>query len=179
MFWNWNILLTRCLCRPESLLMTFWKFFKKSSKVTQGGAITSLTTYFSFRTFWWVFMAKKIFLWSMLKKKNFLGNLDFFSSKRKNHETPRRATARYTHDFWKILLLKSIYAHRRMWSTSFRATHVIRLATQMPLIKLKKSWFQWYIGHFQTCHMGAPNSFGSKKGRKKNQNFTNCFFQKI
>ena len=115
----------------------------------------------------------------MLKKKFFLENLDFFSSKRKNHETPRRATARYTHDFWEILLLKNIYALRRMRSTQFRATHVIRLATKMPFIKLKKSSSQRYIGHFETCHMGAPNSFGSKKSRKKNQNFTNFFFRKI
>ena len=28
-------------------------------------------------------------------------------------------------------------------------------------------------------HMGAPNDFGRKYGRKNDQNFTNVFFQKI
>ena len=115
----------------------------------------------------------------MLKNKIFLENLDFFSSKRKNHETPRRATARYTHGFWKILLLKNIYAHRRMRSTYCRATHVIRLVTKMPFIILKKLSFQLYFDHFPICRMGAFNSFGSKKGRKQNQNFTNFLSRKI
>ena len=108
----------------------------------------------------------------------FLENLDFFSSKRKNHTTSKRATARYTHGFCTILLLKSIYAHRRMRSTYCRATHVISFATQMTVSKLKKSSSHLYFGHFPTCHMAAPNSFGSKKYRKNYQNFTNFFFLK-
>ena len=140
----------------------FWKVFKKSSKVTQGGATTPLTSYIRFRTFWWVFMAKKIFLWSMLKNKISRKSRCFlFKEKKSWNSTPR-----YTHDFWKMLLLKNIYTHRRMQSTYSRTTHVIRLATQMPFIKHKNSSFQLYFGHFPTCHMGAPIVLVAKKIEK-------------
>ena len=41
-----------------------------------------------------------------------------------------------------------------------------------------KSSFQLYFGHFPEFHMGAPNSFGSKKNRKNDQNFTDFFSER-
>ena len=159
MFWNRNVLLMDIRRTSGSLLMTFWKifnigmtffqnyrkkssatrkFFKKSSEVNQMCAWYPLTTYSGFRSFWWLFPSKKIFFW---KKQIFLEKFDFFSSKRKNHETSMSTTARYMHGILKISLWKIISVHRRMRSTCFYTTHMVSLDSQNVFGLLKKSSF--------------------------------------
>ena len=61
----------------------FWKFFKKLSKVTQSCASNPLTSYFGFRTFWRVFVAKKYFCDRCWKNKCFFSLIIFLFEKRK------------------------------------------------------------------------------------------------
>ena len=77
------------------------KFFKKLSKVTQTCASNPLTTYFGFRTFWWLFLNLSSFPW-ILKKKNkfffkilneFLRKKFFFFWKSKNHDSDSQVSS--------------------------------------------------------------------------------------
>jgi len=93
------------------------KIFKKSSEVTQRCAWYPLTTYFGFRSFWWVFTILTNFLWLALKKKLSLKNLTFFLLKEKNHPTSSWTRTPYTWNFFKIWVWRIISMFRRFRST--------------------------------------------------------------
>ena len=101
---------------------------------------------------------------------------DFNQNRPKNVRRAPSLTAtriRSTRNFFKIWVSRIISMFRRVKSTCRRTPKVHTKGTKIPYIHPSGTGFP-YIGH-----MGSPNGFGRKYGRKNDQNLPNFFFQKI
>ena len=156
------------------------KFFKKSSEMNQRGAMNPLTSYSGFITFWWVFLAKTNFLWSMLKKKLSLKNSTFFLFKKKNTQSLMRATARYIWNFFKIWVWRIISMLRRIRSTYRRIPYAHSKGTKIANIRHKNGGFWLILAELRHSEKAAKMSNFSKNvfSRKSSKIFlSNALFR--